>query len=182
MKRCQGAAGQPLRGGLLLVAEQRRESCPARDPTVAGVLALRAGPNASGTALGVAWIAGFMGRALRPGSRFGVGFGGFLTRAGARLATLLMLHATACFAASIAAWTDSPPLHSVIEVQPGQPTHRPLASWRLVDWKLRQLNCWSPNPNAGRSFIRRVAHAESTSWICGKCSSLTHIGRSPATP
>lgn len=95
--------------------------------------------------------------------RFGVGFEDSLTRVGARLEILLMLHAMACFAAWIAARTASPALYSAIENQLVRPAHRSIVSWHRVGWKLLQHDRWKPQPRTAKSFIRSVANAELTS-------------------
>ena len=91
--------------------------------------------------------------------RFGVGFEDSLTRVGARLAILLMLHAMACFAAWIAARTASPMLYSAIEDQLVRPAHRAIVSWHRVGWTLLQQDHWKPRPSAAKSLIRSVANA-----------------------
>jgi len=95
--------------------------------------------------------------------RFGVGFEDSLTRVGARLAILLMLHAMASFAAWIAARIASPKLYAAIAGQLVRATNRAIVSWHRVGWRLLQHNRWKPKPSAARSLIRGVANAVLTS-------------------
>jgi Transposase DDE domain len=95
--------------------------------------------------------------------RFGVGFEDSLTRVGARLAILLMLHAMACFAAWIAARTASPQQYSAIEDRLVRPAHRSIISWHRAGWTLLQHDRWKPKPSEAKSRIRSLANAVLTS-------------------
>ena len=94
--------------------------------------------------------------------RFGVGFEDSLTRTGARLAILLMLHAMACFAAWIAAHTATPHLYAAIENQLVRTTRRTVVSWHRVGWKLLLHDRWRPSPSAAKSLISNLANAVAT--------------------